>query len=107
MYKKLLISSIIALVFVGCGGKTEEKWTGFIYPDKENTKRNVKSPMTFDTLQECHDASKKQLSILNLEGLGLYKCGLNCEYHEGMKLEVCQKMVTPKDTEAKTATKEK
>ena len=49
--------------------------------------------MTFSTLQECQDESKKQLAILKVSDLGTYKCGLNCEFHDGMKLEVCEKML--------------
>jgi hypothetical protein len=97
MYKQVLLISVVALVFTACGGKKDEKWTGFIYPTKENTKRNVKSPMTFETLEECQDSSLKQLKLLKLEETGAYKCGLNCEFHDGMKLEVCEKMVSPKE----------
>ena len=52
-----------AFMFNGCFGfgDNEKKWNSFIYPDKENTKRSLKSPMTFSSLQECKVESKKQL----------------------------------------------
>jgi hypothetical protein len=33
----------------------------------------------------------------NLENIAFFKCGLNCTYHEGMKLEVCEKMLSSTD----------
>lgn len=96
MIKNLLFTTLIALLVSGCfGGEKEEKWTSFIYPDKENTKRHVKSPMTFATLEECTKESIKQMEILQLNDIGLFKCGLNCSYHEGMKTEICSKMLIP------------
>ena len=93
MIKSLLLIATTSLLFTGCffGGDKEEKWTAFIYPDKNNTKRSLKSPMTFETLEECKTESKKQLQRMGLLEVGTYKCGLNCEYHEGMKVEVCQR----------------
>jgi len=94
MYKNLLLLTITAFVFSGCfDEKEEERWNSFIYPDKQNTKRNLKSPITFKSQQECQIESEKQLEILNITNLGTYKCGLNCGFNEGMKLEVCEKML--------------
>lgn len=94
MYKNLLLLTTTALLLSGCWGeKPDEKWHSFIYPDKTNTKRSLKSPIFFNNLQECQDESIKQLEILNVINLGTYKCGLNCEFHDGMKLEVCEKML--------------
>lgn len=94
MYKNLLLLTITALLFSACiGEKKEEKWHSFIYPDKENNKRSLKSPIVFKNLQECQDESIKQLEILKITDIGTYKCGLNCEFHDGMKLEVCEKML--------------
>ena len=94
MFKNLLLLATATLLFTACSGKEkEEKWHSFIYPDKQNTKRNLKSPMIFKSLQQCQDESEKQLEILKLTEAGTYKCGLNCEFHDGMKLEVCEKML--------------
>ena len=99
MIKNLLFVSILATLFSGCigGGEKEEKWTSFIYPDKENTKRHVKSPMTFKSLKQCTEESVKQMEILQLKDVGLFKCGLNCTYHEGMKSEICAQMLAPSE----------
>ncbi len=96
MVKNIFLVSTAAVLFTGClGGAQEEKWTAFIYPDKDNTKRNMKSPMTFDTLEICKEESKKQLDILGITKTATFKCGLNCEFHDGMKLEICEKMIGP------------
>ncbi len=94
MLKNLLLLSTIALLFTACiGQEKEHNWHSFIYPDKQNTKRSLKSPMVFKSLQECQIESEKQLKILKITEVGTYKCGLNCEFHDGMKLEVCEKML--------------
>ncbi len=94
MYKNILALVATALLLTGCWEeKPEEKWHSFIYPDKTNSKRSLKSPIFFKTLQECQEESKNQLEILKLSNIGTYKCGRNCEYHDGMKLEVCEKML--------------
>ena len=94
MFKNLLLLTTATVLFTGCfGDPKEEKWNSFIYPDKNNNKRSLKSPMTFKSLQECQQESEKQLQKLNIVDVGTYKCGLNCSFHEGMKLEVCEKML--------------
>ena len=98
MIKNIFLLSIVAVLFSGClGGKEEEKWTAFIYPDKQNTKRNMKSPMTFDNLETCNAEAKKQIEILGITNSATYKCGLNCEFHDGMKIEICEKMLNPNE----------
>jgi len=96
MIKNLLLVSIVGVLLSGCiGGEREENWTSFIYPDKENTKRHIKSPITFDTLEQCTEESIKQMDILKLTDIGTFKCGLNCKYHEGMQTEICAEMLMP------------
>lgn len=98
MVKKLLAITCVSILLIGCGGKKEEeKWTSFIYPDKQNTKRNLKSPMTFSSLQECKDESIKQMEKMKITEIGTFKCGLNCGFHDGMKLEICEKMLAQKE----------
>ncbi|MFY9089066.1 hypothetical protein [Arcobacter aquimarinus] len=95
MIKNLLITCCTVFLLSGCfGGEKEEKWTAFIYPNKEDTKKNVKSPMTFATLQECKEVSILEIKKQNLEDIATFKCGLNCKYHDGMKLEICEKMLS-------------
>jgi len=92
--KKLLFLSIFAAIFFsGCfgGGDSKQEWTSLIYPDKTNTKRSKKLGI-YPTLQECQKASKAELTRLDLTASGDFKCGLNCEYHEGMKVDICEKL---------------
>ena len=97
MVKSILLATSLTFLLSGCfwGEEKEEKWHSFIYPDKQNTKRNLKSPMSFASLQECKDESIKQLETMGITNHGTFKCGLNCEFHDGMKLEICEKMLAP------------
>ena len=98
MVKNLLLISCATILLNGCfGGEKEEKWTAFIYPIKEDTKKYVKSPVTFNSLEECKKVSILEIQNQNLENIAFFKCGLNCTYHEGMKLEVCEKMLSSTD----------
>ncbi len=93
MLKNLLLLTATTLILSGCFGEEKEaQWTAYIYPDKENTKRSVKSPITFKTLKECKEASIEQINNQNLKNSAIFKCGLNCSWHDGMKIEVCEKM---------------
>lgn len=92
MGKIFIFASILTIVFTGCIGDVEEKeWTSLIYPDKNNTKRSKKHGI-YNSLEECKKASKEELTKLDLLKRGSFQCGLNCEYHEGMKLDICEKM---------------
>lgn len=98
MFKNIFLLSTVAIAFSGClGGADKEEWTAFIYPDKENTKRNMKSPMTFDNLETCKTEAAKQIEILGITATATYKCGLNCTFHDGMKMEICEKMLAPNE----------
>ncbi len=95
MIKNIILLTSCLFVFSGClGGEKEEKWTAFIYPDKNEPKKNIKSPMTFPSLEECKKASIFEIKNQNLENIAFFKCGLNCSYHEGMKLEICEQMLS-------------
>ena len=97
MFKNMLFICFI-LIINGCYDQNEqEKWTAFIYPNKEDTKKNIKSPITFNSLEECKNVSILEIRNQNLENIAFFKCGLNCTYHEGMKLEVCEKMLSSTD----------
>lgn len=95
MLKNFIFIGFTALLLSGCfGDDKEENWTAFIYPDKNDTKKFVKSPVTFKTLEECKKISILEIKEQNLEGIAFFKCGLNCTFHEGMKTEVCQEMLS-------------
>ena len=93
MIKTLMLALLSIAVLSGCfGGDDESKqWTSYIYPDKDNSKRNMKINV-FPSLEECREASIAKLIELDLKDRGFYKCGKNCEYHDGMKTEICEKM---------------
>lgn len=91
--KTIIFSIFIAITFQGCfgGEKADETWTALIYPDKENTKRSKKLDV-YKTLEECRKGALGELEKIGLKGRGDYQCGLNCGYHEGMKLDICEKL---------------
>lgn len=93
MTKTIIFSIFITMTFSACfgGGNGQEEWTSLIYPDKNNTKRSKKYAV-YKTLEECKTGSLKELGNLGLENKGDYQCGLNCEYHEGMKVDICEKL---------------
>lgn len=95
MFKNLILIIYCTILFTGCfSDKKEEKWNAFIYPNKEDLKKNIKSPMTFKSLEECKQVSIFEIKKQKLEEIALFKCGLNCTYHEGMKLQVCEQMIS-------------
>ncbi len=92
--KKTIILSILAVFFLtGCigGDSSEQNWTALIYPDKSNTKRSKKHGI-YPTLDECKKAAVSELTKLDLLTRGDYQCGLNCNHHEGMKVDICEQM---------------
>ncbi len=93
MRKIIIITSFITILFSGClgGDSSKQEWTSLIYPDKQNTKRSKKNGI-YKTLEECKKASLIEIKRLGLEDRATYKCGLNCKYHEGMKLDICEKL---------------
>lgn len=94
MIKNILLISIVATIFSGCifGGEEEQEWKAYIYPDKTNTKRNLILPPKFPTLEICRQTALEVLKVKGIEDSGTYKCGKNCSYHEGMKLDICEEM---------------
>jgi hypothetical protein len=98
MFKNITLSAYLVLLLSGCfGGEKVEKWTAFIHPDKNDIKKNIKSPITFSTLEECKKISTLEIKNQNLENIAFFKCGLNCKYHEGMKLEICERILSSTD----------
>ena len=74
----------------GCFGGQKRKWTAFIYPNKMILKKYKKSPITFISLDECKKPQYLKLKSKSWKYC-IFKCGLNCNYHEGMKLEFVNK----------------
>ncbi len=93
MGKTIIFTVLAVFLLSGCfgGDANDKEWTSLIYPDKTNSKRNKKNGI-YNTLEECKKASLEELANLGLKDKGDYKCGLNCNYHEGMKLDICEQM---------------
>jgi len=94
MIKNIFLATLALTLFTGCifGDADKAEWTSYIYPDKANTKRSLISPAKFPTLEICREVSLGVLKEKDLEKNGTYKCGKNCSYHEGMKLDICEEM---------------
>ncbi|MCP4969528.1 MAG: hypothetical protein GY932_02900 [Arcobacter sp.] len=93
MKTKIILTLLSLFLLSGCigGDNSKQEWTSLIYPDKNNTKRSKKHGV-YSTLKECKETSIKELENLNLISRGDYQCGLNCSYHDGMKVDICEKM---------------
>ena len=93
MKRTILLSAFAGLLLSGCfgGDASDQEWTSLIYPDKNNTKRSKKFAV-YKTLEECRKGSLEELKKQNLSTRGDYQCGLNCAYHEGMKVDICEKL---------------
>lgn len=94
--KKYFLGLAILVLFTGCSkeeSSSEAVWTSFIYPDKNNKKRNMEYGK-FPSLQMCQEASYEKLKNMDLLTRGFTECGLNCSFHDGMKTLICEEIVT-------------
>ncbi len=92
MIKNLLLAATTVFILTACMGEAEpQEWTSFIYPDKTNQKRSMESGI-YPSLKICQEASIAKLKTLDLQSRGDYRCGLDCQYHEGMKTQICKQM---------------
>jgi len=71
---KLIFLVAIFLLAAGCG---PDEWNGFVYPDASNLTIHEEIG-TFDTFENCRNASANRLAALGAESLGTFECGLNC-----------------------------
>jgi len=98
-----------ASLLLCCQGKPD-RWSGFVYPDKQNLTVHIHIG-EFPSLEQCRDAARLKLKQLFTEGcssptqnserrrcsedplvLGDYECGRNCE-SRGSGLSVCAETV--------------
>ena len=87
MVKNLLLISCATILLNGCfGGEKEEKWTAFIYPIKEDTKKYVKSPITFNSLEECKKVSILEIQNQKLENIAFFKALLQGKWKEAFAI---------------------
>jgi len=94
MIKNISFVALAATLFSGCifGGEQKEEWEAYLYPDKTNTKRAIIVPIKYPTLEICRQSAIDLLKKRGLENTGTYKCGKNCSFHEGMKVDICEEM---------------
>jgi hypothetical protein len=80
----------VALAFVPLVAGCENRWQGFVYPDRTNLTRHV-GLGEFRSLEECRTACRNVLSGLGALRDGDYECGLNCRDDPGLPgIRVCK-----------------
>lgn len=86
---QLIIFYLVAAYFIGWWPFQEERWEGFVYPNRNNLSihQNIGE---FESLESCRVASKNMLYQLNAQNSGDYECGLNCEFNLDYGLNVCK-----------------
>jgi hypothetical protein len=73
--RKLLYPLICLILLSGCD---EDKWEGYLYPDKDNLTNHIKTG-EFGTLEECRNTTISHAHAANYNNFD-YECGLNCKY---------------------------
>lgn len=93
MIKNTLFLALTATLFSGCFGEPDPiEWTAYIYPDKNNMKRSLILPQKFKTIEQCRATAIARIKTDKIEKRADYKCGRNCNFHDGMKLDICEEM---------------
>lgn len=86
---QLIILYLVIAYFVSWWPFQEERWEGFVYPNKLNLTIN-QSIGEFESLKSCRSASQQMLYQLNAQNSGDYECGLNCEYSSTYGINICE-----------------
>lgn len=75
---KIHIYIFTALFTLYTGTCYSDEWKGWVYPDKKDLSNDY--PVgTFNTLEECREASRSLLMKASTLTEGTYECGLNCK----------------------------
>ena len=78
----------IFLALFGCS--SDDDWSGFVYPDKENLFNHLELGK-FETLDQCRAAAWDLIDRSGWPTVADYECGLNCKPIEGYDvLKVCE-----------------
>ncbi len=68
-----------------------DRWEAIVYEDKSDLSE-YKILGVFDSLENCRDEAVTYLYNNNLQSVGDYECGLNCEFREGWgNTRICEK----------------
>ncbi len=81
------ICALLGLLLAGC---RQDRWAGFVYPDRGNltVHREIGE---FTTLETCRIAARKYLSDLGAIDTGDYECGKNCRSRRDLPgIKVCK-----------------
>ena len=91
MSPKILLVVSIVFLLTGCEQPT---WDAFVYPDR-NDLFNYNSIGEFKSLEECREASKKELERIHAqEPRGLFQCGKSCISASGLHtVTACKEIV--------------
>ena len=81
------IAVVLGLYFLFFAG--EDRWSGYVYPDANNLSVH-RSIGDYPTLEECRAAALGTIRAGGWQNAD-YECGLNCEPHSHMGINVCEK----------------
>lgn len=77
---KLHLKIILLFLFISSCAK--DNWEAIVYDDR-NDLSEYKILGVYDSLDDCRTVAVSYLYSSELESIGDYECGLNCEFREG------------------------
>jgi hypothetical protein len=86
---QLIILYFVIAYFVSWWPFQEERWEGFVYPDKSELTIH-KNIGEFKSLESCRSAAQNKLIQISSLERGDYECGLNCEFNSNYDMNVCK-----------------
>ncbi len=90
--KKFKLSFLVILLLALSGCSNEERWEGFVYPDKGNLQIQ-RSPGEFKSLKDCENASWAMLKSMDALQKGYFDCGKNCKSEAGFFDRTCEETI--------------
>lgn len=85
----LLLFSVSALS--GCSHK--ERWSGYIFPDKDNLLIHRIVGNDFESLETCRQHCRSALESLHAGHSGYYECGKNCKNSSDYYVRQCEEII--------------
>lgn len=85
----LVLALVAGLAYWGFVGFSEDEWSGFVYPDRNNLSRH-QFVGVYGSLDDCRAAANAIIRQAQWSSSD-YECGLNCEPDEDLGgLLVCE-----------------
>lgn len=81
---------LLLACFISTGCLGDEKWEGFVYPDKSNLFIH-ETIGEYKSLESCRYAALSKLAEIKSEQKGDYECGLNCEHKDFAEIKTCER----------------